>query len=587
MRRRIWIYLTLVILPLLFALVPVANAPAAEKTALELLPPTTIGYLEVTRPAEVIELIADHPLTHELVQQPAYQKAIDGRQFQQVQAALKVIEEKTGTTWRKALEASATGGLYVGFDLPTQGMAALLQAADESAATKAREAILAVVRAEAAANGRPDPVKQDELRGVTIYQIDKVYLAMLDKFLLVSNKSLLVNMVLENYLGSGVSLGSDEQFQTVRKNRNPAAAAWLYADLRVLRLTGALRGIATKKSNNPPLEFLAGGVLGVLPEASFATASLELDRSDLRLHASLPGNPKSVAKAREFYFGPEATGVAPPLLDPPGKLLAFSAYRDLASMWRHAPDLFDDRVNAQFAQAESGLATFFGGRNFRDEILGNLEPGLQVVVARQEFPQAGVTPAIKLPAAALIMRMKNPAQTARTFKITFQSVIGFINIIGGMRGLPPLDLNSEKTSDALIITGEYLPPDKPETRLEAPIHHNASPTAVFMGDSFILASARPLAMRLMEQLRSPPAAGEGLNTSLLVDGVTVRSALADNREPLIARNMLDRGHDRAAAEKEIDGILRALTNVQRSSIQLSASGGQLELAIEVAITAVK
>ena len=56
------------------------------------------------------------------------------------------------------------------------------------------------------------------------------------------------------------------------------------------------------------------------------------------------------------------------------------------------------------AEAESGLATFFGGRNFRDEILGNLQPGLQLVVARQQFPQAGVTPAIKLPAAAVVLR---------------------------------------------------------------------------------------------------------------------------------------------------------------------------------------
>jgi len=587
MRRRISVCLTITAATLFLAFVALANAAAAEKTALELLPPTTIGYLEVPNPAEVIGLLVDHPLTKEILQQPAYQKAIDGRPFRQIQGAQKIIEEKTGTTWGKALEAAASGGLYVGFDLPTQGIVALLQSADESTAMKARETVLAVARAEASANGRPDPVKVDELRGVTIHQIGNVYLAVLDKWLLASNKSLLVNMVLENYLGSDVSLGSDEQFRTVRKNRNPAAAAWLYADLRVLRLTGVLRGIASKKSNNPPLEFLAGGVLGALPDASFATASLELDRSHMRLHATLPGNPKSVAKSREFYFGPAGAGVAPPLLDPPGTLLAFSAHRDLASMWRHAPDLFDDRINAQLAQAESGLATFFGGRNFRDEILGNLEPGMQVVVARQQFPQAQVTPAIKLPAAALVMRMKDPEKTARTFKITFQSVIGFINIIGGMRGLPPLDLNSEKTADGLIVTTEYLPPDKPETRLEAPIHHNASPTAVFMGDSFILASARPLAMHLMEQLRSPPPAGEGLNTSLRVDGVTVRSALADNREPLVARNMLDRGHDRAAAEKEIDGVLRALTNVERSSIQLSATGGQLELAIEVAFAAVK
>jgi hypothetical protein len=554
---------------------------ASEKTALDLLPPTTVGYLEVPQPGKVVGTLLDHPLSKEIIEQPAYQKALAGREYQQIHATLKLVEDKLGMKWRDALEPLTRGGLHVGFDLPTQGIVALLQAADEPLASKARDAVLALARAEAAAKNRPDPVKQDELRGVTIHQIGNVYLAVLGKWLLVSNKQLLVNMVLENYLGSGVSLGGDTQFQTVRKNRDSSAAAWLYIDLRVLRLTGALRAASTKKSNNPPIEVLAGGIVGALPDASYVTASLELDPSHLKLTATLPGDPRTAAKTREFYFGTGASGIAPPLLQPQRTLLTLSAYRDFASLWRHAPDLFDDRVNARMAQAESQLATFFGGRNFRDEILGNLQPGLQLVVARQEFPQAGVTPAIKLPAAALIMRMKNPAETSRTFKITFQSLVGFLNIIGGMKGLPPLDLNGEKMGEALVISTEYLPPDKEQSRLDAPIHHNASPTAVFLGDHFILSSARPLALELLEHVQRPSSSSEGINTRLLIDGGAVQLALAENRGPLVARNMLDRGHDRTAAEKEIDGLLRAMTNIKQSSVQLTADQ-QLQLSVEVA-----
>jgi hypothetical protein len=301
----------------------------------------------------------------------------------------------------------------------------------------------------------------------------------------------------------------------------------------------------------------------------------------------LPGDAQAVAKTRAFYFGPETSGLAPPLLKPQGTLLTLSAYRDFASLWRHAPDLFDDRINAKFAEAEGQLATFFGGRNFRDEILGNLQPGVQVVVARQEFPQFGVTPAIKLPAAALVVRMKKPEETTRMFKITFQSLIGFLNVIGGMKGLPPLDLNSEKMGDALVVATEYLPPIKMETRGEAPIHHNASPTAVFVGDRFILSSARPLALELIEQVQREQSVARGINAAVQVDATVVRSALADNREPLVARNMLDRGHDRPAAEREIDGLLRALTAVERSGVQLTADGRGVELSIEVVLAGAK
>jgi hypothetical protein len=152
-----------------------------------------------------------------------------------------------------------------------------------------------------------------------------------------------------------------------------------------------------------------------------------------------------------------------------------------------------------------------------------------------------------------------------------------------MKGLPPLDLNSERTGDALIVGTEYLPPDKVEARDEAAIHFNASPTAVFIGDRFILSSARALALELAEQVHREAPATAGVNTSLLVDAKVTHAALADNRQPLVARNMLDRGHDRAAAENEIDSLLRALAGVQQSSLQLTSDGQRLQLSVAIAL----
>ena len=43
-----------------------------------------------------------------------------------------------------------------------------------------------------------------------------------------------------------------------------------------------------------------------------------------------------------------------------------------------------------------------------------------------------------------------------------------------------------------------------------------------------------------------------------LDGQVGLAALAENREPLVAQNMLEKGHDRTAAEQEIDRVLAAL-----------------------------
>jgi hypothetical protein len=564
-----------------------ASAIAAEKTAADLLPASIVGYLEIRQPGKTLDVILDHPLALELQKQPPYQQALQSPQYEHVRAAVKRVEDQLGLPWRQAASGLTSGGLYVGFDLPSQGVVVLAQAADEKVAEKALAIALDLVRSMAAGGGQPDPVKQDEHRDVKIYAVGDAHFAVCGKWIIATNKRLLAWMSIENYLTPGSSLSGDDQFQAVLKDKNGQSAAWLYVDLRVLRLTGGLRKALNKKSDNPPLEVVAGGILGALPDAPYVTAALELDVSRLKLTTTLPSKTRDVAKTREFYFGADAQGNAPPLLRPAGTLLSLSTYRDFASLWRHAPDLFDEGVNAKMVEAEGKLTTFFAGRNLRDDILGNLEPGVQVVAARQEFPQAGITPAIKLPAAAAVVRMKHPEETSRLFKITFQSFVGFLNIAAAQKGVGPLEMNTEKIGDALMISSQYLPPTKANSQAEAPLQYNASPTIAFVGDKFIVASARPLALALVKHVQENLPLDSGINTQIAVDGKTAQAALAENRGPLVAQNMLEKGHDRAAAEREIDGLLLLLQKLEGLSLKLAADDSRLQLALELKLADAK
>ena len=573
--------------PALVVLTSLAAAPllSADKTAAELLPGSVVAYAEIPQPGKLLDLVLDHPLTKQIEQTPDYQQALKTPQYEQGLALLKRFEEQMGMSWRDAARSLTSGGTYIGFDLPTQGVISLSQAADEQVAAKAQKTSLDLIRQIAAGQGQPDPIKQEEHRGVPIYQIGEAYSAVLGRWLISSNKQVLISMVLENHFADGDTLAEDKQFQDVTKARAKESTAWMYVDLRVIRLSGAFKQALNKKSDNPPAEILAGGILGAIPDAAYVTASLDIDASRLKLTASLPAKTAEIAKTREFYFGPEASGRAPALLRPSGTLLTISTFRDFASMWRHAPDLFDEGINARFAEAESNLTTFFAGRNFRDDILGNVEPGMQIVVVRQEFPQAGITPQIKLPAGALVVRMKKAEETSRMFKITFQSLVGFLNVVGGMNGLDPLEQNIEKVGDAVVISSAYLPPLKEEAKSDAALHYNASPTIAFVGDRFILSSARPLAIDLIEHVRKDAPAGSNVNTELELDGKAAQAALAENRDSLIAQNMLEKGHDRAAAEKEIDAVLQAAKYIQGSSLRLTTEKEHLQLSLEVVLSA--
>lgn len=568
------------ILLVLAAAMPASLAPAEDKGPREILPISTVLYAEVPQPQKILDAILDHPSVVELQNHPDFKKALEADQPQHFLAVLKMVEEKLGMKWRPAVNTLTGGGVYVGFDLPTQGVSVLTKSTDSELAKKAVDTILDLVRADSAKRGGGDPVTSDDYKGIKLYGIGPVQYANLGPYLLTTNKPALTRLVIDSYLGDSPSLGSDDQFKAVIAARTATPTAWVYADLRPLRALGVLKTALNKKSDNPPAEILAGGILGALPDAPYVTAWLDVEPGRITLSAAVPGDSVELAKKREFFFGLDGKGNALPLLNPKETALSISTYRDFGSMWKNAPDLFDDGINAQFAAAESQLTTLFAGRNFRDDILANLEPGMQIVVTRQHFADGAPVPAVKLPAGAIVVKMKNPAETSRMFKITFQSLVGFLNITGGMNGLSPLEQNFEKVGGGTIYTSEYLPP-KEGAKNEAAIHFNASPTVAIVGDKFILSSSKMLAFELAELVQKESAPLKDVNSTLKVDGQVVRQMLVDNRGSLVAQNMLQKGHGQDAAEKEIDALLKAMLGLESSSLQLLSKDKTLQATLEL------
>jgi len=115
------------------------SCPQRKKTARELFPASTIGYLEIPQPRHVLATVLDHPLTSLVQQSPDYQKALATPEYEKFLEGVGLVEDKLGMKWRPAAESLTDGGLYFGFDLPTQGVAMLAQATDEKLAEKARD----------------------------------------------------------------------------------------------------------------------------------------------------------------------------------------------------------------------------------------------------------------------------------------------------------------------------------------------------------------------------------------------------------------------------------------------------------------
>ena len=187
---------------------------------------------------------------------------------------------------------------------------------------------------------------------------------------------------------------------------------------------------------------------------------------------------------------------------------------------------------------------------------------------------------MKLPAFALVLKLRDPEKMRPELRRTFQSVIGFFNIVGAMDGRPQLEMDMAKEGEVDLITSHYVPEKKDQDSTSAGIIFNFSPSAAFSGDQFILASTAELA----KQLATAPAsrtADSGVNTQVSLHADSIREALIDNREQLISQNMLEEGHSREEAEAAIDLLFELFRCLKGAGITLRQEQDSLALQLKV------
>ncbi len=251
-------------------------------------------------------------------------------------------------------------------------------------------------------------------------------------------------------------------------------------------------------------ELLLGGLLATLQDASTIELALESKDEQLQLRMLTPAIKSLGSQRYEYSFGTSGQGQAPALIDLGGPQANLSMYRDIAQLWQRAGDIFGQKTNDQLAQAETTLSTLFSGRDFAGEILGAIRPELQLIVTEQEFGKGGaLVPQVKLPAFALVTRLRNPQSMQPQLKRIFMSLIGFLNITSAMNQQPQLDLEAFKLESGWEVASTYaVEADRPKDWI-VPVQYNFSPTLLMSGDYAVLSSTQALAEAIGKQLQTP------------------------------------------------------------------------------------
>ncbi len=574
---------------LLFLGVANGEEPSANLTThAELLPQSIIAYAEANDVASAIELIRNHPLKDRIFALPAYDAAVQSGGLSQLRVGIAGFEATMGMPWHEALATLSDGGVSVGLD-KSGAVVLLINSSDEETLGKFRTLLLAFLPKKDGASS----ARQVDYRGVTAYQLKGVLLAQMDTFLLLTNKPEMGRTIVDQYLDrkptSLATLPSFQESQRSLASKPPQSGMRFvnaYVDLDAIRAGGIAKDAFKERIDNVIGEIILGGVLTNLRHSPFVTASVDLNESGVELRLASP-HERDWESPREYQFGDGEIATAPPLIELSDRLFAVSAHRDMSQMWLRSGDFLSEKAVDGMAKADAQFGVFFSGRDFGEDILGSFDSGIQIVGRVQDFEDRRPQPAIKVPEFALVFQMKDAEKTQPEMRRTFQSFIGFLNVIGAMNGNPQLDLGMEtaKTADgeAQLYTATFIAKQDERDSMSAPIQFNFSPTLAFGGDQIVFSSSISLAKDLVAIDADESEDAPTSNTAIAINGETLKNILEENREQLVASNMLSKGHNKQEADGEIGLLLELVGFLDGGHVNVGFDENEMTISAKVQV----
>ena len=556
------------------------NAFSGDTDLEKWLPQSTVVYLHV----ESLETLLEHPFSKTLRTSSAFKTLMRSPEAIKARAGLALFEFAIGDKLESILKKLTTHGACIAIDKETEGLVLLADSESAEWLDDYVQRLVKLARTDAKNKEQPDPIREADYRGLRGYEFQKTIVTNIGSVLLVTNKPLLAKDIIDRSMdATDDHLDANPLFQQATKSLSTESAqdalriANGFVDLDTLRQAGFAKDLLGSNRKDFAGELLLGGVLAVLQKTSFTSGVVALSPNNLSIQLRVPYDQKWTQESRMFFVGPNSKGFAPAAPNTPSSLAMMASvrsYRDLSEMWRRAGDLFDEKVNDQLAQADNTLTTLFSGKDFGTDILGAIEPQIQLMALEQKYAP-GSTPAIKLPSFGLIAKLRD-ADMKKELKRTFQSFIGFLNVAGAMEGNPQLDLDAESIEGVQYYSATYLRDRDKKYDAGLPIQFNFSPTLAFKDDfayvSSTLAFAKEMASLTSVNTNAAPeldnAATELDNTVVSVDVDSLRQVLESNRQQLISQNMLEKGHSKTEAENEIDVLMKFLSLLRSGKLAL-------------------
>jgi hypothetical protein len=561
---------------------PGAETPLPDRC----IPPDALICIQVSRPKALLELLAGKEMTDAItalpfVQQPAFGGS--SPKFQEFANVVKFLETTLETDWRAGLAKLTGGGITVAV-CPQDTVVAIIDAEDERLLERLHELFLGFARGEAQKQGRPDRVASRQHNGVTAWTFDgKEAHAIVGRRFVFASRAEGLKPVLDLMARpDGQSLANNAVFQAAMRAGDTSAAATAFVNLKPLMGLPPVAQLLDKSRTNPLAALVFAGISESFRHSNWLHVGLGVEGTTLTVRALTDGKIAGPKSPAAFALPQKSEDGARPNLAVPRRIAAMSLYRDLHGFYAAKDTLFPERTSGLIF-FENMMGIFFTGRDLTSEVLAETEPEVRIVVAEQQYDPAVGTPAVRLPAFAVVLRLCHPESFKPVVEEAWQKAVGLINFTRGQQALPGLIIDRPAHGETRFTVAAFSTADvEDKTKLDK--RFNVRPALALPGEYLILSSTDGLARDLIDaltrktdQVAQPIAQTHSL---LEIDGPGAASALLANRETLIRGDMVKKGRNRPEAEAGIDMLITLVKLLDQAKLNIGTRDNLTQFQLE-------
>lgn len=524
------------------------------------IPSQAVFLLHSSQPDTILDVLLDPAVTAQVPMGKAPAAVLTG--------IARYLESQLGCDWKTALRRLMRKG-FTFAAAPGGATVMIAQAEDAAFLAKGNDAFV-----QAGRWGGSSKVAQTVHGETNCWTIDggKEYHALAGEALILSNRLELLHQVLDLRSGAASpseSLAGLPDFQFAKEAARVDAEAVLFVGPELVKALPISRR-KSQAEQQPLVALLLGRNPGPSPNPAEEWLALDLDADGRALSVRVTGD--KLAGQAAAFAAPQAGDGVLPNVSVPRQIAGLSLWRDLHGFYAAKDSLFPERTSALIL-FENLMGIYFSGRDLTEDVLGALDPHVRLVAAEQAYDPATGTPALKLPGFAAVFRMREPEKFGPVIEEAWQKAIGLVNITRGQKAQPGLVIDKRDYGGVRYSFASFSAAGEPDkTKLDS--RFNFQPALVRDGEFLIICSTTQLADDLIDALRSPVKPVAGSNAVIEIDGARLATIVAENRESIIKGNMLKKGQERAAAEKDLGQLMTVVKLLEQATLRTGEAASQ-------------